>query len=548
MRRVMEGVTLMAALMLALGALGRGAARADDGGAVIHAEGSGTVIVLPDNRDEEPLRVGELTPPAGPPGTRVQIAGSGFRQHDLVLFNGRPMPVNEISPHRIEVTIPVGTRTDFVTVKRGDGARAVSRYELRVTWPGPTVTGMGPTPGAPGTLVRLTGANFLPEDGVFYGSLPVPIEARGDGLLDVIVPPHARGNKAFLVRGPRGDSLSPVFTLVWNANIASFTPVAGPPGSRVEILGNGFRPGDAVFMGGRPMQVLEIDERRIMVVVPLDAPTDVFSVLREGQVLSSSGARFEVLRPPSLVGFAPAAGPPGTHVTLTGANIFGDARVFYGAEEVPILARGGSNTITVAVPRNAGASQPFVLQTRSGDVRTGQVFRLLAQTIVDVVAPLRGGWGTRVRIHGVFNGSEVFYLAALRLPILERGPDEVIVEIPRDAWSGEVAYDDNGQHIVTPIHFEVERPASIAGFAPDAGPPSSQVTITGELLDGTAAVYFGDLPCAILARGPTQLVVALPPNARGMDYLWIDGPGGRVRSADRFRVFNHAHGVVIQIP
>lgn len=482
--------------------------------------------------------IATFAPTQGPAGTRVEIRGSGFMNGDQVLFSGKVLPAAEMSADRIVVVIPDGAATDAFTIARpSTGFKAVSRGRFTVILPAPTIASIAPTAGPPGTQVRITGANFAADDRVFYGRTELVPTARTATTIDVVIPANAARSESLLVKGPRGQATSGVFTLVLPPEIATFDPAFGPAGTRVTIFGAHFMAGDTVFLSGTQLKMTSLEDSRIVVEIPPGAKSGAFEVRRGGQVMSTSKKAFDVVAPPVISGFAPAGGPIGTKVTITGQHFSPDARVLYGAQTLRIAGRQGDTAIEVLIPPNA-TNQKFVVETRGGAAESAAIFQVHTYTVVTSVSPASGPVGTRVWIRGRnFNSTSLFYLNNVSLPIVEQHAEGYVVSIPAGASSGVIEVESYGRREATRFRFDVLLPPALSSFAPNMGPPGTQVTITGANFTDRTAAFFGNLPCRVISRTPPSIVVVeIPAGAQGTDYLWVEDAGTRIKSTQTFQV------------
>lgn len=514
---------------------------AGDGDITLRMPGTGDFDVGRFDVVEAMGGISGFSPEEGPPGTRVELWGR-FMPGDEVRLNGQPLRVLDRGPARMVVEIPYGARDDvFVLTRPGSGGQAPSRDRFHVTAGAPFIVSMNPTSGRPGTTVALMGGGFGPDDRVFYGENDAQVVRVLADRIEAVVPLGARVSRRFFVRGPRGEAGSPApFNLRLEAAIRDFSPVSGPPGTRVSIRGSGFLQGDVVMLGGRQLGIEQGGPDRLQVTIPDGAPSDYFVLVRGGQTVATSGRPFMVEAPsvPPLIGsFTPSSGPPGTQVILVGAGFTPDVRVAFGGQALPIVSRNGEHTLTVVVPRGATQSAPFVVANSRGETRSGAWFELQLAATVESLSPTSGPPLTMIAIRGNgFRGDESFFLGPQPLRTVERRPDGYVVQVPQNGVSGPVSYESFGQRVRTPFRFDVLANPVVRWFGPAFGPPGTQVTIRGERLEGTTRVYFGGLSCAIVSRSPTELLVAIPPAAQGGDYLWIEVGGQRVRTQMPFRV------------
>jgi hypothetical protein len=491
--------------------------------------GTFTVIV-------DPVILG-FQPASGPPGTRVEISGTGFAQGDQILFNGRPLAISELTPARMVVVIPPDGKTDFFTVSRpGVNYAATSKQKFTVVQPAPVVSGIAPASGPPGTNVRITGQNFTPDDKVFYGAIPARIAGITPTTIDVEVPANAKVSAAFLVKTNHGNAQSAVFNLVLPPQIGRFAPEWGPVGAQVEIFGDHFVQSDQVWLGNVQCRLVSFTENKLVVQIPAGAVTAQLTVRRSGQVVATSQKAFEVVGAPTINGFTPALGPVGTRVTIGGTGFEPNMTVYYGAQKLGIVGRGPSS-VDVIVPQNA-TNQPFVVETRGGRAQSAASFQVITFSTIVSVTPTQGVAGTKVQIGVQHPGqSDAFFLGAVKLPIVERSAQGYVVTIPANAQSGVIEWESYGKRFSSKWRFQVLQPAAITGYAPTSGVPGTQVTISGANFTAQAKVFFGNTPCQIVKRQlPGTLVIVIPPTAAGADYLWVEDGGVRVKTAAPFTV------------
>ena len=82
---------------------------------------------------------------------------------------------------------------------------------------------------------------------------------------------------------------------------------------------------------------------------------------------------------PTLTGFLPASGPPGTLITLTGSNFTGATAVTFNGTSLPGFAVVSPAVITVAIPAGAGlASGTLAVTTPAGTATSATAFAVVA--------------------------------------------------------------------------------------------------------------------------------------------------------------------------
>ena len=103
-----------------------------------------------------------VSPSTGTAGTVVTISGTNFGTSPTdvkVLFNGVAGNIQSVTTTEIKVITPVATSGNVVV---SIGSQNLTGLVFTYTLPA-TVTGLLPTSGTPGTLVTITGTNFVPS-------------------------------------------------------------------------------------------------------------------------------------------------------------------------------------------------------------------------------------------------------------------------------------------------------------------------------------------------------------------------------------------------
>lgn len=242
-----------------------------------------------DDPIEEPAAtITSINPTSGPVGTQVTIVGDNFGSaaSDIqVDFNGTQAQVNSVSNQQIVVTVPEGATTGNLNlVARG---KTVTGPAFTVTEEaGATITSIDPTSGPVGTQVVITGTGFgeeLSSQIVAFNGVEAEITALNDEEITVFVPTGATTGTITFKRGETTVE-GPEFTVEEaevETGITSIAPNAGPVGTEVTLLGNGF--GDAVddhivYFNGVEAEITAVSNQEITAVVPATATTGMVSL------------------------------------------------------------------------------------------------------------------------------------------------------------------------------------------------------------------------------------------------------------------------------
>jgi DNA-binding beta-propeller fold protein YncE len=158
--------------------------------------------------------VSSISPSSGSEAgdTTVTITGSGFAEGDGVSFGANPAPsVKVISASSITATSPpgAGTNLDVRVASRVGSSAPVTADQFTYTTPlPPTVTAVSPErgPAAGGTVVTITGSEFVPGASVYFGaSAASNVTVHSASLITATAPPGS-GTVDVMVRTPSGTS------------------------------------------------------------------------------------------------------------------------------------------------------------------------------------------------------------------------------------------------------------------------------------------------------------------------------------------------------
>ncbi|MEJ8758729.1 IPT/TIG domain-containing protein, partial [Pontibacter sp. H259] len=112
--------------------------------------------------------ISSFSPASGPVGTEVIINGSNFTGiNQIYVGNGLVSEFDVISTSQIRLKIPTSASTGLIQIRSTIGT-AFSTTSFTVKG-GPTVTSYSPKEGPIGTVVTITGTNFLTAKSVAIG-------------------------------------------------------------------------------------------------------------------------------------------------------------------------------------------------------------------------------------------------------------------------------------------------------------------------------------------------------------------------------------------
>ena len=479
---------------------------------------------------ERPLPVVQrLEPTSGPPGTTLSLVGRHFDAAQTVWLGDAQLEVTGRLPNRWTARIPEGAASGTIEVRTARGSVRGPRFRVTEAPPAPTIAGLAPAAGAPGSEVVLRGEHFSPrltENQVHLGALPVVVRSATPTELTVLVPAGATTGPFRVRVTGAGEATSAPFTVSVGTTIASFEPAMGPPGTRVIVRGTGFARSAAhnrVYLGEARARVRRASETELEVELPRGAQTGRLLVDVRGGGRAHGATDFVVRFPPAVRAMEPARGAPGTRVTLTGEHFGTDVRqvratLGEAALEVRDLA---DDRVVVEIPAGA-ASGPITLTAYGLGPASSAPFTVLEPVSIASFSPTSGGAGAVVTLSGRgFSASaadNTVTLSGERAEVVTASPTELSVRIPADARSGPlvVAVAHAGE-ARTDRPFVVTRPPSIASFAPTSGAPGTAVIVRGANFGarpGLIDVRLGERRAELRRATDTELEVVIPPGAQ----------------------------------
>ncbi|MEM6643438.1 MAG: IPT/TIG domain-containing protein [Bacteroidota bacterium] len=344
-----------------------------------------------------------------------------------------------------------------------------------VSIPTPTISGITPSEGAPGTLVTIAGANLDGGTVTLSGSA-VSTSSVTSTQIQFTVPEGAvTGMVVVTTEGGTAESAT-AFTVLENAaepTITSFSPSEGFPGSELTIDGTDLAGVSAITVNGASVDVSSLflnSEVRIILNVPMDAPigSGKISVTTAGGTAESADS-YTVLDPlPQIATLVPAEGFAGENIKIQGINLTDATAVeFSGAGDTKVAATIVNNSeseIEVTIPEGAVTGKIFVT-TAFGVGESASDFTIKLpvpdfSAFVDKKNRFERNWverGDTIIIAGTFLSTVIeVTLDGSAVNIIEIEADTAIqVEIPQSATSGLLEITAPGGSVTTDFDLEV---------------------------------------------------------------------------------------------
>jgi len=432
---------------------------------------------------------------------------------------------------------PLGANPISVSV---NGDSASSLQDFTVIGPGPYITGFSPPSGGGGTHVTINGVHFISGNatGAFFnGRAGVNFFVQSDITITVDTPTGVTTGPISVRSSSSTNTTSANFFVP--PIVTGFSPATGRSGTNVLITGTNFLGTLAVRFGGFYSSNFNVlSNGAISVVVSTGAITGPIRVdAPAGSATTTSN--FVVL--PTIFGFTPNAGPVGSSVTITGANLFGVTGVKFSGVTATF---GGASfgQVTSVVPATA-VSGPITVTTTNGTAISAQNFYLPAS--ISTFTPTNSGPGSKVVITGVnfTNASAVSFNGTPAASFTVSNNTTISATVPFDFSTGPIS-------VTTPAGTTNSAglfyaPPGITVFFPTHGLPGTNVTITGSNFLGATAVLFNGLAATFHVTNNSTIGAIVPNNAQTGPITVIAPAGTNITSEDFVLDYTSELGVTV---
>ena len=461
--------------------------------AIVGNGGSGNVFVsspsgsgsLPGFTFLPPPSITGFSPSVAGTGTTVSITGSNFLGATSVTFGGVPASsITAISQGGINAVVGAGASGSVVvTTPNGTGSRPGFTYVGA-----PVITSFNPSSGPLGTVVTITGSNFIGVTAVsFGGTNATSFNVINATTITAVVGNGASGNVA--VTTSYGSSSLGGFSFVPPPSVTSFSPTSGPPGTTVTITGTNFTGVYAVQFGGISAQSFTVvNSTTITAVTNFGNPGAITVASPNGS--GSSSANFTFTYPqPTISSFSPTSATTGNAVTITGTNFVAVTGVSFGGISASNFTVNSTTSITAIVAN--GSSGNVLVNTLGGTATlAGFTFAQPPPTIVTYY-PMVAATGTAVTITGTnFIGVSSVNFGGIPASSFNINSNTSITAIVANGATGQISVTTPGGTANSGSIFTYYNPV-ITSFTPTNATTGTTVTINGSGFINLSSVKFG---------------------------------------------------------
>lgn len=384
---------------------------------VINSDTQQTVVTAGFTYNFNAPTITSVTPAEGlsAGGTAITIVGTGFLPSPTVTIGGAPaLSVSRTSLTQLTAVTPPGMAGPAdVTVTNSDAQAATLTAGFRYV-PPPTLTAVAPANGPVqgGTLITLTGRDFLPGATVRLGGVPAfAVTVTSPTTATAVTNSSAPGTVEVQLVNPdtQSSTLAAAFTYDPAPTLLSLSPVVGSTagGTTVTLTGTGFLTGAAVLFGTRPATDVTVVSSTELTVSTPARPVGVVSVtVRNPDAQSAELPRaFRFITPPTVTAATPNTGDVagGTVVRLSGSGFAAGSTVSFGgtaAAQVSVVSATELDAVTP--PHLPGAVDVEVSTDGASATLTGGFTFTRGAPTLSAVAPPSGpvAGGTLLTLSG----------------------------------------------------------------------------------------------------------------------------------------------------
>ena len=537
------------------------------------------------NTSVPPPTVSSVSPVFGSSagGTPVRIEGGGFAEGAKVEIGGAAASSVEVLSETELTAVTSAHALGPVKVVVSDANGSSTGGPTYTYVPPPTVSSVSPVFGssAGATPVTISGSGFVKSATTVEigGAAASSVEVRSATELTAVTPAHAVGPVEVVVSDANGSSTGgPTYTYVPPPTVTSVNPVSGPitGATPVTIKGSGFADGAKVEIGGAASPVEVRSATELTTVTPAHAVGRVEVVVSDANGISTGGAGYTYLPPPTVSSVSPTFGSTAgaTPVTIRGSGFAEGAKVEIGGVASPVEVLSETE-ITAVTPAHAVGPEEVVVSDAYGTSTGGPSYTYVLPPSVSSVSPVFGssagatpvtisGSGfvksaTTVEIGGVA-ASSVEVLSETELtavtPAHAVGPVQVVVSDGNGTSTGGPTYTYVVPPVplLTPLGGEIVNPKAGSGVLSNevvlVGPPKLGVTGNLSPVSGKVLVKLPGSKIFVALTGILQVPFGTIVNAtNGMVTVSTVGPTGALQTmtfyAGEFELTQGHSGVVL---
>jgi hypothetical protein len=359
-----------------------------------------------------PLEITNVIPASGPPagGQTVTVEGRGFSSTTTFSIGGESAVVQSIDPQASTATLVTPQHAaglvNVIAESSQDSAILENGYLYRSD-DAPVLASLSPRfgPTSGGNEVVLRGFGFDATDlQISFGSSAATIVEQGPTYAVVEAPAAGVGYVDVVMSDANGelDRLAGAYEYRQDVWIDTVTPSEGPAtgGDAVTITGAGFSGAERVEFGGIAAAFDIVSDTEITATTPAHGAGMVDVVVKRDGLEARHNDGFLFTEKLEVWGFSPIRGSVAgnTYVEIRGRGFYGELKVFFGAEEAPVVQRIDRNNLLLYTPPHAVGEVQVRVEAHAEQVDAPYVYEYFNPTS-------RFGGGSGGAVDGAVNVS-----------------------------------------------------------------------------------------------------------------------------------------------
>jgi len=508
-------------------------------------DGSGNVSVVAYDRLNNRVDMGlftyenprfiSLDPTYGPEGTRITFTGE-YLANTSTVFMG--------NTSRLFSTNVLSKNVSFSFLSTGENGaiRVLDRYTNQIDAffevRNAKVTTLFPAYGLTGSTIEITGTNFSNTLAVFFGIKEGSLLTKTDNRLIVQVPENYGNVSVYLKDRLNNEVFAGKFEHR-SGEITSINVSYGPYNTFVDMVGINLSNVSTINFGGVSARIVEWNDTFIQVRAPNTSGT-VLIELTDVYKNKWTAGMFEY-RTPVLTSVFPLAGPKQQEIIFSGDFLSMTQNVLFGNTNVSFRIENGE--VRAIIPPLQGNVSVFLLDEVDNLNQVQFTYQNPAFTTLSYLSETKNA---SIIISGV-NLSNTSYVRFGNVSAIlgKITGEEVEVRVPDSTGFVNIVLEDVFQNLVETSTFRFERPI-IQGMSPTAGASPLGLTLFGEELGKTQAVYFDREPAPLVQVLENSVYVKIPKGTGTVTVRMVDIYGNIFVSPKLFTFFNEPTPIPVQ--
>jgi hypothetical protein len=240
---------------------------------------------------------------------------------------------------------------------------------------------------------------------------------------------------------------------------------------------------------------------------------------------------------PTISGFAPTSGVPGTAVVITGTNLTGATVVAFNSRAAASFSVDSATQITATVAAGTTTGK-ILVGTPGGTAASATNFTILNQPTITGFSPASGVVGTAVTITGTnFTGATaVKFNSTAAASFTVDSDTQITATVASGSTTGKITVTTPNGTATSAASFTVIVPApTISSFNPTSGAVGTAVVITGTNFTGATSVKFNGTSATFTVNNSTQITATVASGST-TGPISVTTAGGTATSATNFTV------------